>query len=200
MMIKRSLQFAAPLVLVLALGACGSDSKSDSTTGPTVTTTATASSTVVGGTENTTSTAGTVGSPDTAGTSGTDVTPGTGGTRDTVAGGGSTVTGNSTDASTVTGNSTAPGAGTEFCAINADIDDALKSAADADAGLIALKQIEPKFDDYLAKAPADQKDSVTAFVESSRKAIAADDANILANDEAAVLAVTTTAAYCGYDI
>lgn len=174
-MIKRSLQFLAPLVLVVALGACGSDSKkSASTTAATAGASTVAAATTTGGAATGNSTA-------TDGSTATDAT----GVDATTAGSGST-------------GGSAPGAGTDFCNTNNDLNDALSGSEDATEGLVVLKQFEPKYDGFIADAPADLKANATTLVGSARKAIAGNDANILVNDPDFPAALTAIDTYCGY--
>jgi hypothetical protein len=177
MIIKRSLQFLAPLLLVAALGACGSDSKTSSTSATTVAaaTTTTASSTA----GPTTTSAG-----------------GSGATVDT-----STVdtTGDSTATGDTTGDSTGgAGAGTPFCQFENDLNSAFGDAEpESVAALIAVfKQFDTRMDAWVTQAPAAMKANAQTLVDAARKTVSTGDPSAFATEEVDA-AGTAIDSFCG---
>ena len=84
-----------------------------------------------------------------------------------------------------------------FCKTNSEIDERLRGVKSLDEQIAALKELQPKFDSYVANAPADVKSDARTLVDAARKAVETNDATPLQTDAGVRQAGPKIDAFCG---
>jgi hypothetical protein len=217
---------AAPVLLVLALGACSSGSNSAASSTPTTAATTSTTTLDVATTAVPASTA--VGAPVPIGSETTTIAPGVGetsapiyttvvttgpGESTTSTAGGSSTSGASTSepttsppngpgssATTTATTSTTvagPNAGTPFCQFEAEVEDASDTSVDDAAFLAALGRLSPRMDAWVTSAPNDeQRQAATVMQQATKASIDAGDLDPFDADNATE-ALLTIQLFCG---